>query len=130
MDGRSAPAYTGFMGRGRLHRPAVALVAAYALALQALLSAFVPVAPALSAAVAALCAPDGDVGSGHPLQHDPPCAAICAALGHGIAEALPPAIVVAVATPLAVAALTPGNEWVPPRIAIRGPKSARAPPLA
>jgi len=65
-----------------------------------------------------------------PVRHDLPCAAICAALGHGIAGPLPPAIVVAIATPQIVVALTPVNDWVSPHVAIRGPQSSRGPPLA
>jgi hypothetical protein len=116
--------------RGLRYR-AVALIAAYAVAMQALLSSFVPAAPAIpDIAFAALCLRDGSDGSGHPARHDLPCAAICAALGHGLAGPLPPDIVVAVAAPQAMVALTPVDGWVTPRLAIRGPQAARAPPLA
>ena len=116
--------------RGLRHQ-AVALIAAYAVAMQALLSSFMPAAPAIpDIAFAALCLRDGSDGSGHPARHDLPCAAICAALGHGLAGPLPPDIVVAVAAPQAMVALTPVDGWVTPRLAVRGPQAARAPPLA
>jgi hypothetical protein len=114
-----------------LRYQAIALIAAYAVALQALLSSFVPAAPAVpDIGLAALCLHDGSDGSGQPGRHDLPCAAICAALGHGVAGSLPPDIVVAVAAPQAIVALTPVDHWVTPRLAIRGPQAARAPPLA
>ena len=126
-----ARAYRWIMDSGRFRSRTVALIAAYAVAMQALLSAFVPVFSATSAApFAVLCSHDGADGSGQPLQHDLPCVAMCAALGHGVAGPLPPDIVVAVARPQAVLSLAPDSDWVPPRVAIRGPQSPRAPPLA
>ena len=114
-----------------LRYQAVALIAAYAVALQALLSSFLPVVPAIpGTALAVLCSHDGADGSGQPARHDRPCAAICAALGHGVAGPLPPDIVVAVAAPQAMVALSPVDGWVTPRLTIRGPQAARAPPLA
>jgi hypothetical protein len=116
--------------RGLRYR-AVALIAAYAVALQALLSSFMPAAPAIpDIAFAGLCLRGGSDGSGQPARHDLPCAAICAALGHGVAGPLPPDIVVAVAAPKAIVALTPVDGWVTPRLAVRGPQAPRAPPLA
>ncbi|MEX2034366.1 MAG: hypothetical protein WEA28_04155 [Xanthobacteraceae bacterium] len=119
------------MDSSGLRYRAVALIAAYAVAMQALLSSFMPAAPAIpDIAFAALCLRDGSDGSGHPARHDLPCAAICAALGHGLAGPLPPDIVVAFSAPQAIVALTPVDGWVTPRLAIRGPQAARAPPLA
>ena len=115
--------------RGFRYR-AVALIAAYAVAMQALLSSFLPVVPAIpDAALALLCLHDGPDGSGQPVRHDLPCAAICAAAGCGVAGPLPPDIVVAFAAPQVMVALTPVDGWVTPRLAIRGPQAARAPPL-
>jgi hypothetical protein len=119
------------MDSGGFRCRAVALIVAYAVAMQALLSAFVPVFSATSAApFAVLCSRDGADGSGQPLQHDLPCAAMCAALAQGVAGPLPPDIVVAVVKPHSVLAPAPESEWVPPRVAIRGPQAPRAPPLA
>lgn len=120
------------MESGPLHRRRlVALVAAYALALQALLSAFVPVMPpALAAQLAALCSHDSGSGPGHPVQHELPCAAACAALGHGIEGPPPPAVVLGYAVPLANATPAPAGDWVVPRIIVRGPQAPRGPPLA
>src|SRR3972149_8721226 len=116
---------------GRLYRQAVALTAAYAVALQILLSAFLPVAPAVMALpIAELCTPYSTGGASHPVRHDLPCAGICAALAHGVSGPLPPGVVVAVVKPHAVAAMAPVNDWVPPGIAIKGPQAPRAPPLS
>jgi hypothetical protein len=119
------------MEPGRLRCQAVALIAAYAMALQILLSAFLPATPvALAAPLTVLCTYDSGGNSGHPVQHDLPCAALCAALAHGIAGPLPPDPVVAVATPTIVTAAAPINDWVPPNIDIKGPWAPRGPPLA
>ena len=57
-----------------------ALAAAYAMALQMLFAAFVPVAPLLLASpFAVLCSHDEADGTGQPARHDLPCAALCAA---------------------------------------------------
>ena len=59
-------------------RSIVALVAAYAVALQMLFAAFVPMSlPTTADGIAVLCSHDAD-GSGPPAQHDLPCAAMCA----------------------------------------------------
>ncbi len=119
------------MDSGGFRCRAVALIVAYAVAMQALLSAFVPVFSATSAApFAVLCSRDSADGSGQPLQHDLPCAAMCAALAQGVAGPLPPDIVGAVVKPHSVLAPAPESEWVPPRVAFRGPQAPRAPPLA
>jgi hypothetical protein len=112
-------------------RRTVALIAAYAVALQALLSAFVAVGPAIDISpIAALCAHDGTDGTGHRSGHDLPCAAICAALGHAIAGPLPPAIVVAYAGPATAALPQPLREWQVPPVRLDGPQAPRGPPLA
>lgn len=126
-----ARAYRWAMDSARLRCRAVALIAAYAVAMQALLSAFVPVVPAVLAdPLAVLCSRDAGDGSGYPAQHDLPCAAVCAALGHGVAGPLPPDVAIAVTAPYIVVARAPRNDWVAPRFAVRGPRSPRGPPLA
>lgn len=113
------------------NRTVVALIAAYAVALQALLSAFLPLDPlALTASATVLCSHDGTDGQSHPGQHELPCAAVCAALGHGISGPLPPNVVAAYAEPVAIAAFVPFSDWTAPRIAIDGPPGQRGPPLA
>ena len=119
------------MDLGPFRRPAIALVAAYAVALQTLLAAFVPAAPALPAGPSAvLCSHDAADGTGRPAQHDLPCAALCAAMGQGIAGPVPPGVVAAIAVPQAVAAIAPPTEWVPPQIAFNDNHAPRGPPLA
>src|SRR5436189_3598244 len=113
-----------------VRRRTVALVAAYAVALQMLLAAFVPGALAVPAdAFAVLCSHDAD-GPGQPAQRDPPCAAMCAAMGQGIAGALPTGVAVSVAVPSSIAALDPASDWVPPSIACTNSHAPRGPPLA
>ena len=119
------------MDSGRFRRRTIALVAAYAVALQMLLSAFIPVAPAgLAGQLAGLCAHDAGDGTGQPAQHELPCAALCAAMGHGISGPVPPGVVVAMAVPHAVTAMVPVSEWVPPRIPPTHTHAPRGPPLA
>jgi hypothetical protein len=119
------------MDSTRLQRRMIALTVAYAVALQALLSAFAPLAPAsLSDPLAVLCAHDRTDGTGQPAGHDWPCAAICAAISHGIAGPLPPDLVVAMAAPKVVLALAAGSDWVPPHLSVRRPQVPRAPPRA
>lgn len=111
-------------------RRTVALVAAYTVALQMLLAAFVPLSLAVPAgAFAVVCSHDAD-GSGPPAQHDQPCAAMCAAMGQGIAGPLPTGMAVSVAVPLSAAALILASDWVPPQIAATDSHAPRGPPLA
>lgn len=118
------------MDLGLFCRHAIALAAAYAVALQMLLVAFVPAAPAFSASpFAALCSHDAADGTGQPPQHDRPCAALCAALGQGIAGPVPPGVVVAIAVPPAIEAPAPATQWVPPQIAFTETHAPRGPPL-
>jgi hypothetical protein len=113
-----------------VRRGTVALVAAYAVALQTLLAAFVPVALAAPAdSFAVLCSHDAD-GPGQPAQHDPPCAAMCAAMGQGIAGALPTGVAVSVVVQSPIAALIAASDWVPPQIAAADSHAPRGPPLA
>ena len=66
----------------------------------------------------------------HPARHDLPCAALCAAMGHGIAGPVPPDVVAAIAVPHAIAALAPVRDWMPPQIAPTDIHAPRGPPLA
>jgi hypothetical protein len=117
------------MDSGRFRRRTIALVAAYAMALQSLFAAFVPAALALPASpFTVLCSHDAD-GPGQPARHDLPCAALCAAMGHGVAGPVPPDVVVAIAIPHALVAIAPVNEWVPPPIALTDIHAPRGPPL-
>jgi hypothetical protein len=118
------------MDSGPVRRRTIALVAAYAMALQMLLAAFVPGAPAvLAGPLALLCSHDAD-GPGQPAGHDPPCAALCAAMGQGIAGPVPLDVVLAVAIPQAAGAVAPLSGWVPPQIARIDNHAPRGPPLA
>ena len=131
VDGCVVRAYTAAMKSRSVYCRTVALIAAYAVALQVLLSAFVPVEPSLLASpVAALCSYDEAGGASHPARHDLPCAAMCAALGHGNAGPIPPDVVIAYAGPVVVAPLAPVNDWVVPGVALDGPQAPRGPPLA
>jgi hypothetical protein len=119
------------MDSKRLRHRAVALVSAYAVALQGLLTAFVPVAFANPAApLAILCSHGGADGQPQPVRHDLPCASLCAALGHGVAGPVPPDLVFAAAAPRTLKTLEPAETWVTPRLAFRVPQSPRAPPRA
>ena len=112
-----------------VRRRAVALVAAYAVALQMLFSAFVPLSLGTTAdGLAVLCSHDAN-GSGPPAQPDLPCAAMCAAMGQGISGPLPAAMAVGVVAPQSIAALIPASDWVPPRIAASDSHAPRGPPL-
>lgn len=117
------------MTSGRLCRQSIALIAAYAMALQTLFAAFVPPASALVAGSFAMpCSHDAGV-PGQPIHHDLPCAALCAAMGHGVAGPAPPDFVAAFVMLPAIAAIGPVSEWVPPRIALTHVHAPRGPPL-
>ena len=114
-----------------LRRRVIALTAAYAVALQAFLGSFIAVGPAaLAGASAVLCSHDAGDGTGQPVSHDLPCAAVCAAMGHGIAGPVPPSVVIAIAEPYAIAATAPASDWVPPQIPPTDTHAPRGPPLA
>jgi hypothetical protein len=121
---------------GRIRRSLVALVAAYALAVQAILLAFVPAVatgPAIPTGaapiVAALCVSGAAQSGGYPSPHDAPCAAMCAALLSGVAGPLPPAVAIAAAVPVSLGTLASNDDWVPPSAVLRGPHAPRAPPV-
>ena len=124
-------AYRESMDSGRFRRGTIALAAAYALALQAFFAALVPVvAGSLPGTFAILCSHDAGDGSGQPVQHELPCAAVCAAMGHSFASAVPPEVVAAIALPYVIAGIAPVSEWVPPQIAPTDTHAPRGPPLA
>src|SRR5262249_52246351 len=107
---------------GRIRRIAIALSAAYAVALQALFLSFIPLpAAALTDSDTVLCAyQDGD-GAGHPQQHQVPCVAVCAALGHGLAGSIPTLIAEILAPALVASAVEPVAHWVAPPLVKTGP---------
>ena len=81
------------MDSGRIRRIVIALTAAYSVALHGLLLSFVPLsAAALTDSLSALCAYNDTGSAGYPVPHDIPCVAICAAMGHGMAGAVLPAV--------------------------------------
>jgi hypothetical protein len=120
------------MNSGRFRRRTIALVAAYAVALQALLLVFVPLAPtALAGPFAILCSQhDAADGPGQPAKHDPPCAALCAAMGQGVSGPLPPSLMVTAAESRSLMAVASIEDWVLPPIANTDPHAPRGPPLA
>ena len=129
VDAVRRRAYRSTMNSGRFRRRTIALVAAYAVALQALLLMFVPMAPAGPiGAFAVLCSHDSADGTGQPAQHDLPCAALCAALGHGVSGSLPPGLAVAPAQPLVFMAAVSMDEWTLPRLDRADPHAPRGPP--
>src|SRR5947199_861231 len=106
------------MNLARIRRIGIALTAAYAMALQALLLSFVPLpTAALGDSLSALCAYD-DTGKDGPAQHQVPCVAVCAAMGHGTAGAVPQAVADIVAPGMVVAAIAPPAGWVATNIAL------------
>jgi hypothetical protein len=119
------------MEPGLFRRRTVALIAAYAVALQTLFSAFAPMAVVASGSFAVLCTHDDSDGNGPPGQHELPCAALCAAMAQGVAGPVPPGVVVARAEPVAFAAgLDPVSDWVTPPLAVTDSHTPRGPPLA
>lgn len=124
MDGSRSSAYRNAMNCGTLRIRAIALVAAYAVALQGLLTAFVPVAIALPSGV--LCSGQTIDDPATPASHEPSCISACATLS--TATAPPPAAVAAVHA-VALALETFPFEVTRATVA-RGPQTARAPPAA
>jgi hypothetical protein len=116
---------------GRTRRAAVALTAAYALALHALLLTFVPPQlAALADALTVLCAAGAPEDGGHPAGHPGPCPAVCAAVGQGLVGPLP-ACAGALAVPRAGdAAQVAPPDWTAPRLVAVWPPPPRGPPAA
>jgi hypothetical protein len=114
------------MIRGPFRLRAIALIAAYAVAMQGLLAAVVPPAAPLLPGV--LCS--GQTAVDHPAPpsgHEPSCTSACAMMG-GIDGPPPARVAVAakVGRPLDAAGLIAAPSFASPR----GPQTARAPPLA
>lgn len=131
MDAGAGPAYRTDMVSDRFLRRTLALVAAYAVALQALFLTVVPLAPAVPAdSFAALCSRDGVDGTGQPANHELPCATMCAALGHGVTGPLPPGVSTLAARFWVFQAVVEASRWAPPHIARTEPHAPRGPPLA
>jgi hypothetical protein len=115
---------------GRIRRIAIALPAAYAVALQALFLSFIPLpAAALTDSGPVVCTYQDDDGTGHPVQHQAPCVAICAAMGHGIGGVLPPLVVDALVPECVAAAVEPLPHWMVPVLAETRPRTSRGPPI-
>lgn len=112
-----------------------ALLAAYAVALQALLSAFAPVAPGaalpslLVPSLTSLCASDG-TRAGHGPGDGPACASMCATLASGLAGSLPLAAATAVALPRVALCNVPADEPLLPGRERWAPQAPRGPPRA
>src|SRR3954452_22691249 len=112
-----------------LRRRSVALVAGYAMALQMLFAAFVPLSLATTAdGFVVLCSHDAN-GSAPPAQHDLPCAAMCAAMAQSISGPLPTIIAVGVVARPSIAALSPATNWGLPRFPETGSHAPRGPQL-
>jgi hypothetical protein len=112
-----------------IRRAIVALTAAYSMALQALLLAFVvPQAAALAEPFTVLCSTIGSDDQGHPAKHDIPCPAVCAAMGHGLTGALPAGIAMIAVLREAYAAAAPLIDWIAPLLVAAGPLPPRGPP--
>lgn len=111
------------MIRGPFRLRAIALIAAYAVALQGLLAAFVPVAVVLPSTV--LCSGQMMDGPAEPAGHEPSCASACAMFG-GMTGPPPD---VAVAAQLGRRGHELSWSAAPPVAAQRSPQTARAPPL-
>jgi hypothetical protein len=129
VDGCMVRDYREFMNPADLRRSAVTWVAAYAVAIQALLLAFAPFTAMVPADPhAVLCTHDAD-DSGAPARGDHPCAAICAAMGHGLAALTSPEAVAARYDPQTVPARAMAADWTAHRQSLRGPQVPRGPPL-
>ena len=123
MDDGSATAYSLAMDRPFRLR-AIALIAAYAVALQGLLSAFAPMAVALPAGV--LCSGQALDEPAAPGSHEPACASACAMLGGAAAPPPPDAVI---GRQIAGAAPELFPPPAPLAAAPRGLQAARAPPF-
>lgn len=106
----------------------IGIVAAYAVALHALLTALAPVVPlALADSPSIVCAHGGDQ-SNVPADHDSPCAAMCAALAQAFAAVAAPALAEAIDWPQVVRTLAIADDWTPPRLELARRQAPRGPP--
>lgn len=114
-----------------IRRAIVALTAAYSMALQALLLAFVvPQVAALTDPLTVLCSALGSGDSGAPAKHESPCPAVCAAMGHGLTGALPAGIAAVALLREAYATVASLADWIAPLVFAAGPQPPRGPPAA
>ena len=112
-----------------IRRAIIALTAAYSMALQALLLAFVvPQVAAIADPLTVLCSTLGSGDSGLPARHEIPCPAVCAAMGHGLTGALPAGIAAIALLREAYAAVAPLMDWIAPLLFAAGPQQPRGPP--
>jgi hypothetical protein len=119
------------MDFGPIRRAIIALTAAYSMALQALLLAFVvPQVTALADPFTVLCANIGTGDTGLPGKHEIPCPAVCAAMGHGMTGALPAGIAAVAVLREVYAAAAPLIDWIAPLLSAAGPLPPRGPPAA
>ena len=117
------------MDLSAIRRAIIALIAAYSMALQAVLLAFVvPQAAALADPFTVLCSAIGAGDVGHPGKHEIPCPAVCAAMGHGLTGALPAGIAAIAMLREAYAAAAPLIDWIAPPLFAAGPLPPRGPP--
>jgi len=118
------------MEPGSLRRRTLALIAAYAVALQVILPGFLPMAAMVPAGtIAAICSHETGDGPAQPANHDLPCAALCAAMAQASPGPLPVVVGLALVQPQVLAALAPAGDWVAPRIAPAETHAPRGPPL-
>jgi hypothetical protein len=117
------------MDLSAIRRATIALTAAYSMALQALLLAFVvPLPAALADPLTVLCSTMGSGDQGPPAKHDIPCPAVCAAMGHGLTGALPAGIAAIAMLREAYAAAAPLIDWIAPLVFAAVPLPPRGPP--
>jgi hypothetical protein len=136
VDGGLLRPYRGAMETGRLRFRAIALLAAYALALNALLAAYAPIGAA-AAHFTLLCSGLNIDPERQPADHqnadrmplgdrDTACALACTALLGAAGLARSP--ILAVLAPPLGAVLRPDFDRAPPPPSVRAPYGARAPP--
>jgi hypothetical protein len=113
------------MNSRRLCRATLAMLAAYAITLQAMLAAFAPAA-FLPVSQIVLCAGNGT--DGHPVPHEGLCSSACTVLGHQAGVPPPPHAAEGIAAPLVIIAFVAFNQSIAP-LAILGPHAPRGPPL-
>jgi hypothetical protein len=115
-----------------MRRAVIALTAAYSMALQALLLAFVvPQVAAFADPLNVLCSNVGAGDSGTPVKHEVPCPAVCAAMGHGLTGALPAGIAaIALLREAYAAAAAPLIDWIAPFLFAASQLPPRGPPAA
>jgi hypothetical protein len=129
MDGRAGRRYGPAMNRKPLRR-FTALVAAYAIALQALFAAFaMPGHVAIAGASASICMSDPDGGTPAPQPSHDACLMCLAGACSYLIGAGPRASTLVLPPPFATqTAAPPADRAIAIRIAYRQPNAPRAPP--